>query len=81
MIGRGNWSIGKKPVPLILYMPNTVIRRDLQIPTVKEDIRRYSFQYSARLCAHPRDLRVNLMELPDNRQLRSNPPMICLPDS
>jgi hypothetical protein len=23
------------------YVPNTVIRRDLQIPTVKEEIRRY----------------------------------------
>jgi hypothetical protein len=30
------------------YVPNTVIRRDLQIPTVKEEIRRYSSQYSAR---------------------------------
>jgi hypothetical protein len=29
------------------YVPNTVIRRDLQIPTVKEEIRRYSSQYSA----------------------------------
>jgi hypothetical protein len=31
------------------YVPNTVIQRDLQIPTVKEEIRRYSSQYSARL--------------------------------
>jgi hypothetical protein len=35
------------------YVPNTVIRRDLQIPTFKEEIRRYSSQYSARLSAHP----------------------------
>jgi hypothetical protein len=34
------------------YVPNTVIRRDLQTPTVKEEIRRYSSQYSARLRAH-----------------------------
>jgi hypothetical protein len=33
------------------YVPNTVIRRDLQTPTVKEEIRRYSSQYSARLTA------------------------------
>jgi hypothetical protein len=26
------------------YVPNTVIRRDLQIPTVKEEIRHYSSQ-------------------------------------
>jgi hypothetical protein len=45
------------------YMPNAVIRRDLQTPTVKEEIRRYSSQYSA----HPDGLVVNLMELPDNK--------------
>jgi hypothetical protein len=56
------------------YVPNTVIRRDLQIPTVKEEIRRYSSQYSARLSAHPNVLIVNLMELPDNRRLRSHLP-------
>jgi hypothetical protein len=49
------------------YVQNTVIRRDLQIPTVKEEIRRYSSQYSARLSAHPNDLTVNLTELPDNK--------------
>jgi hypothetical protein len=49
------------------YVPNTVTLRDLQIPTVKEEIRRYSSQYSARLSAHTNDLIVNLMELPDNK--------------
>jgi hypothetical protein len=43
------------------YVPNTVIRRDLQTPTVKEEIRRYSFQHSARLSEHPNDLIVNLI--------------------
>jgi hypothetical protein len=38
------------------YVTNTVIWRDLQIPTVKEEIRCYSSQYSARLSAHPNDL-------------------------
>jgi hypothetical protein len=38
------------------YVPNMVIRKDLQIPTVKEEIRRYSSQYSARLSARPNDL-------------------------
>jgi hypothetical protein len=33
------------------YVPNTVFRRDLHIPTVKEEIRSYSSQYSARLRA------------------------------
>jgi hypothetical protein len=56
------------------YVPNTVIRRDLQTPTVKVEIRRYSSQYSARLSARPNDLIVNLIELPDNRRLRRHLP-------
>jgi hypothetical protein len=31
-------------VEALWYVQNTVIRRDLQIPTVKEEIRRYSSQ-------------------------------------
>jgi hypothetical protein len=53
------------------YVLNTVIRRDLQTPTVKEEIRRYSSQYSARLSVlsvHPNDLIVNLIELPGNKK-------------
>jgi hypothetical protein len=49
------------------YVPNAVIRRDLHTPTVKEEIRRYSSQYSAHLSAHPNDLTVNLIELSDNK--------------
>jgi hypothetical protein len=53
------------------YVPNTVIRRDLQTPKVKKKIRSYSSQYSALLNAHPNSLIVNLMEQPDNnRRLR-----------
>jgi hypothetical protein len=38
------------------YVPNTVIPTDLQTPTVKEEIRHYSSQYSGRLSVHPNDL-------------------------
>jgi hypothetical protein len=41
---------------------------------VKEENRPYSTQYSAHLSAHPNDLIVNLIELPDNRQLRRHLP-------
>jgi hypothetical protein len=34
------------------YVPNAVIRSDLQAPTVKGEINRYISQYSARLSAH-----------------------------
>jgi hypothetical protein len=35
------------------YLPNNHICRDLQMTSVKEEIRRYSNQYSARLSTHP----------------------------
>jgi hypothetical protein len=56
------------------HVPNTVIRRDLKILTVKEEILRYSTQYCARLSAYPNDLIVNLIELPDHRRLRRHLP-------
>jgi hypothetical protein len=55
------------------YVPNTVIRRDLQTPTVKEEISRYSSQYSDHLSARSNYLTVNLTELPDSRRLRNLP--------
>jgi hypothetical protein len=56
------------------YVPDTVIRRDLQIPTVKEEIQRYSSQYNTLLSAHPNDLIANLMVQPDNRRLQRHLP-------
>jgi hypothetical protein len=50
------------------YMLNMVIRRNLQTPTVKAEIHRYSSQYSACLRAHPSDLVVNLMEQSNRRR-------------
>jgi hypothetical protein len=43
------------------FVPNAVILRALQTPTVKEEIRHFSSRYGARLIAHPNDLAVNLM--------------------
>jgi hypothetical protein len=48
------------------FVPNAVILRDLQKPTVKEEIRRFRPQYGALLSAHPNDLGVKLMAQPDD---------------
>jgi hypothetical protein len=56
------------------YEPNTIIRKDLQISTVKEEICRYNSRYSVGLSVHPNDLRVNIMEIPDSRRLRRHLP-------
>jgi hypothetical protein len=57
------------------YVPNTVIRKDLQIPTVKHEIRRYSYSYSKRISVHPNKLILNLQEPPETRRLRKNLPI------
>jgi hypothetical protein len=52
------------------YVPNAVLRRDLHIPSVKEEIQRLSSQYSARLNSHPNLLAADLKKQSTNRRLR-----------
>jgi hypothetical protein len=56
------------------YVPNVVIRKDLQTLTVKKEIRHSSSQYSSRFSVHPNDTVVNLKARPDNRRLRRHLP-------
>jgi hypothetical protein len=51
------------------YVPNVILRQDLQIPG-KEEIRRFSIQYSSRLHTHPNSLGVHLTEPPEDRRLK-----------
>jgi hypothetical protein len=43
-----------------------------QIPTVKHEISRYSYNYSERLSMHPNEPILNLQEPPETRRLRNN---------
>jgi hypothetical protein len=45
-----------------LYLPNTVIKSDLRVPTVKQEARKYSVNYRKRLDAHPNSLANALSE-------------------
>jgi hypothetical protein len=56
------------------YVPNTLIRRDLQTPSVKEEISHYSSNYSSRLTAHPNDILLTLLEQPERKRLRRRLP-------
>ena len=38
------------------YIPNAIIKPDLQIPTIKHEARKYSANYRKRLDAHPNNL-------------------------
>jgi hypothetical protein len=56
------------------YVPNNHTRRDLQMPSAKEEICRYSNQYSTRLTTHPSDQILTFLEIPGNRSLRRHEP-------
>jgi hypothetical protein len=53
------------------YVPNTIIQKDLQIPTVRNEIGRYS----KRLNVHPNELILNLKEPTETRRLRRHLPI------
>jgi hypothetical protein len=49
------------------YVLNTVMWKDLQIPTFKHKISQYSYHYSKRVSMHPNELILNLQESPATR--------------
>jgi hypothetical protein len=55
------------------YVPNTVLRQDLQITSAKQEIYRFSTQHRDRLYTHPNNLTVYLTVPPDHRRLRHLP--------
>jgi hypothetical protein len=56
------------------YVPNTIIRRDLQIPSVKEEISHYSSHYSVCLTAHLNYILLTFLEQPERKRLRRHLP-------
>jgi hypothetical protein len=51
------------------YVSNIVIRKDLQIPSVREEICRYSSLHNTRLRTHPNNLAARLTDPPYLRRL------------
>jgi len=43
-------------------VPNSVIQHDLQVPTVKQEARKYSVNYRKRLDVHPNSLANTLFQ-------------------
>jgi hypothetical protein len=57
------------------YVPNAILRQDLQLTTFKDEISQWSSQYSARLRAHPNDLTTHLTQAPDHGRLKRHMPI------
>jgi hypothetical protein len=51
------------------YMPNSIIRKDLSLPSVKEEISRFSSHYNVRISVHPNELIASLTEPPIHKRL------------
>jgi len=53
------------------YVPNAVIKHDLQVLSVRQEVRAFSVTYHARLEGHPNDLATSLLQQPpDNHRLK-----------
>jgi hypothetical protein len=52
------------------YVSNSVIRKDLRIPTVKDEISRFNSHYDVRISVHPNERIASLTEPPIHRRLR-----------
>jgi hypothetical protein len=52
-------------------VPNMVIRRELQTPTVKEETHRYGSQYRDRLSVHPNDPTENTPKRPNREHTQT----------
>jgi hypothetical protein len=46
------------------YVPNAVIKHDLQVPSVRQEVWTYSVTYHARFEGHPNDLAISLLQQP-----------------
>jgi hypothetical protein len=60
------------------YVPNTVTKRDLQIPTVKQEARKYNTNFQKRLDAHPNNLANALFQKQlGTRRLKADSHIAC----
>jgi hypothetical protein len=62
------------------YVPYAVIKHDLQVPSVRQEVMTYSVTYHARLEVHPNDLATSLLQQPPhNRRLKRYYPADLVP--
>ena len=52
------------------YVCNAVIKHDLQVPSVQQEVRTFSVTYHARLEGHPNDLATSLLQQPPHNRLK-----------
>ena len=57
------------------YVPNTVLKSDLQVPTVRQEVKHYSATYRQRLDVHPNSLaKILFLSRTCNRRLKRHYP-------
>lgn len=56
------------------FTTNDYLHKELNVPTVNEEIKKYAISYRNRIAAHPNTLVENLMEIRSNRRLKRKIP-------
>jgi hypothetical protein len=70
ILERFQYKIFRLIVDAPWYSSNSIIHNDLQIPTVKEEITRFSSHYDVRISVHPNELIASLNDPPIHMHLR-----------
>ena len=70
MLQRYENKVLRAKVNAPLYISNKVIHTDLKVPTIKEEIRKFSFQYRDKITTHPNELASTLLEEEEPRRLK-----------
>jgi hypothetical protein len=52
------------------YIPNTILRTDLKIPTIREEITNFSLKYKDKITTYPNELASTLLEEEEPRTLQ-----------
>ena len=52
------------------YIPNKVLHADLKVPTIREEITKFSVKYRDKITTHPNELASTLLEEEEPRKLK-----------
>jgi len=55
---------------IFIYLYNKVIHADLQVPTFREEITKFSVKYRDKITTHPNELASTLLEEEETRRLK-----------
>jgi hypothetical protein len=56
------------------YIPNKILHTDLKVPTIREEITKFSVKYKDKITTHPKELASTLLAEEKSRRLKRSKP-------